>query len=187
MLEDARLALLLGIEQDELLEVGMVAVADDHLLRAPGLAAGLDRAVFFFQAEDGIRDADVTGVQTCAHPISARTGQGWGLNTTTGVVPGTGSIPMRREIACTARLPARPAMAAASPSWSRASSYASSMEVPARTSWNWLNSTCRQACDSSAVAGGVPATTAATAVHFSAASSRFSARRFQRLTPACAE
>src|SRR5690554_7563339 len=28
------------------------------------------RLVFFFQAEDGIRDADVTGVQTCALPIS---------------------------------------------------------------------------------------------------------------------
>src|SRR6266498_983010 len=28
--------------------------------------------VFFFQAEDGIRDADVTGVQTCALPISGR-------------------------------------------------------------------------------------------------------------------
>src|SRR6266498_4710168 len=27
--------------------------------------------VFFFQAEDGIRDADVTGVQTCALPILA--------------------------------------------------------------------------------------------------------------------
>src|SRR3989442_11777992 len=27
-------------------------------------------ACFFFQAEDGIRDADVTGVQTCALPIS---------------------------------------------------------------------------------------------------------------------
>src|SRR5690554_8180996 len=26
---------------------------------------------FFFQAEDGIRDADVTGVQTCALPIWA--------------------------------------------------------------------------------------------------------------------
>src|SRR5690554_8149910 len=25
--------------------------------------------MFFFQAEDGIRDADVTGVQTCALPI----------------------------------------------------------------------------------------------------------------------
>src|SRR5690554_7153708 len=28
------------------------------------------RWCFFFQAEDGIRDADVTGVQTCALPIS---------------------------------------------------------------------------------------------------------------------
>src|SRR5690554_6447826 len=28
---------------------------------------------FFFQAEDGIRDADVTGVQTCALPISHET------------------------------------------------------------------------------------------------------------------
>src|SRR5437667_1916723 len=27
-------------------------------------------AFFFFQAEDGIRDRDVTGVQTCALPIS---------------------------------------------------------------------------------------------------------------------
>src|SRR5699024_11432917 len=28
------------------------------------------RSVFFFQAEDGIRDRNVTGVQTCALPIS---------------------------------------------------------------------------------------------------------------------
>src|SRR3989442_4478284 len=28
--------------------------------------------LFFFQAEDGIRDADVTGVQTCALPISEK-------------------------------------------------------------------------------------------------------------------
>src|SRR5699024_12102620 len=35
----------------------------------------LERAfsVFFFQAEDGIRDRNVTGVQTCALPISFRT------------------------------------------------------------------------------------------------------------------
>src|SRR5256886_7255857 len=31
---------------------------------------------FFFQAEDGIRDLTVTGVQTCALPISKRTGFG---------------------------------------------------------------------------------------------------------------
>src|SRR5690554_6533601 len=28
--------------------------------------------IFFFQAEDGIRDADVTGVQTCALPLFYR-------------------------------------------------------------------------------------------------------------------
>src|SRR5699024_11675672 len=28
--------------------------------------------IFFFQAEDGIRDRNVTGVQTCALPISAQ-------------------------------------------------------------------------------------------------------------------
>src|SRR2546429_3415322 len=31
---------------------------------------------FFFQAEDGIRDVAVTGVQTCALPILAATGEG---------------------------------------------------------------------------------------------------------------
>src|SRR5699024_11889002 len=31
---------------------------------------------FFFQAEDGIRDRNVTGVQTCALPICARGGTG---------------------------------------------------------------------------------------------------------------
>src|SRR5437762_13072762 len=30
---------------------------------------------FFFQAEDGIRDTSVTGVQTCALPISAARGE----------------------------------------------------------------------------------------------------------------
>src|SRR5256884_4411387 len=35
------------------------------------LAAGRDeRRLVFFQAEDGIRDVAVTGVQTCALPIS---------------------------------------------------------------------------------------------------------------------
>src|SRR5262249_58888392 len=32
------------------------------------------RLLFFFQAEDGIRDWSVTGVQTCALPISSRRG-----------------------------------------------------------------------------------------------------------------
>src|SRR5437773_6292460 len=37
--------------------------SDPHVLRA--------LILFFFQAEDGIRDRDVTGVQTCALPIFA--------------------------------------------------------------------------------------------------------------------
>src|SRR6266699_1197460 len=35
--------------------------------------------IFFFQEEDGIRDADVTGVQTCALPISRCLVTGTGL------------------------------------------------------------------------------------------------------------
>src|SRR5438128_4962607 len=34
---------------------------------------------FFFQAEDGIRDATVTGVQTCALPICLRRGDAFGI------------------------------------------------------------------------------------------------------------
>src|SRR6266699_971791 len=41
---------------------------------------------FFFQAEDGIRDADVTGVQKCALPIS------------TGLVPCIGAEKQRVSI-----------------------------------------------------------------------------------------
>src|SRR2546421_3820003 len=44
-------------------EVGLVALDSHPLL--------IDRGCcFFFQAEDGIRDLIVTGVQTCALPIS---------------------------------------------------------------------------------------------------------------------
>src|SRR5689334_4104858 len=41
-----------------------------HLRRArPSMVYLTTRATFFFQAEDGIRDGTVTGVQTCALPI----------------------------------------------------------------------------------------------------------------------
>src|SRR6266498_259447 len=51
--------------------------------------------VFFFQAEDGIRDADVTGVQTCALPISPGGGRPGGAGRLRGThpaaaVPGAG-------------------------------------------------------------------------------------------------
>src|SRR6266508_3254307 len=60
-----------GLESDlkEMMEVGwsslMVAVLG---VIAPFL---LGWGVFFFQAEDGIRHGHVTGVQTCALPISS--------------------------------------------------------------------------------------------------------------------
>src|SRR6266498_1700698 len=44
------------------------AVLLDDLANARGRGVVHLRG-FFFQAEDGIRDADVTGVQTCALPI----------------------------------------------------------------------------------------------------------------------
>src|SRR2546427_9139177 len=44
--------------------------------------------VFFFQAEDGIRDLTVTGVQTCALPI-------WRQDACTARRGGTGTFPCR--------------------------------------------------------------------------------------------
>src|SRR5260370_5703348 len=41
-------------------------------LEHPAPTCALLRYFFFFQAEDGIRDSSVTGVQTCALPISSR-------------------------------------------------------------------------------------------------------------------
>src|SRR5437867_9279277 len=45
-------------------------------------------SIFFFQAEDGIRDRTVTGVQTCALPILQ-----WNLNQ---AFPGLGTVNSRR-------------------------------------------------------------------------------------------
>src|SRR5690606_41033087 len=44
----------------------------------------------FFQAEDGIRDFHVTGVQACALPISGPGAPGAGAGSTCGSVGGTG-------------------------------------------------------------------------------------------------
>src|SRR6266498_2876552 len=58
---------------------------------------------FFFQAEDGIRDADVTGVQTCALPISLADGSSirtrcviWGGGIMAPPVAGTAGLPQGR-------------------------------------------------------------------------------------------
>src|SRR5256885_8661700 len=50
--------------------------------------AARGRSIFFFQAEDGIRDYKVTGVQTCALPISG-VGGGGGTLPDGGGGPGT--------------------------------------------------------------------------------------------------
>src|SRR5256884_3934286 len=52
-------------EPNHSIDVGMVMSTDVVLC-----------VVFFFQAEDGIRDVAVTGVQTCALPISFLAGPG---------------------------------------------------------------------------------------------------------------
>src|SRR5689334_7810629 len=53
------------------LRLGKVTVAD--VLAAQHVTTNLLKfmraSIFFFQAEDGIRDGTVTGVQTCALPI----------------------------------------------------------------------------------------------------------------------
>ena len=56
---------------------GYIRCASDRLGIWPELAITELRYVFvffFFQAEDGIRDWSVTGVQTCALPICGREG-----------------------------------------------------------------------------------------------------------------
>src|SRR2546430_3968610 len=50
---------------------------------------------FFFQAEDGIRDLTVTGVQTCALPICAGTKPPW-RSPTVPAPPPTPDPPIRR-------------------------------------------------------------------------------------------
>src|SRR5256885_5909456 len=49
----------------------MTSILNREVTRSSRLSHSI---VFFFQAEDGIRDYKVTGVQTCALPISHRQG-----------------------------------------------------------------------------------------------------------------
>ena len=65
------------LESRTLLVLGAMGLALGYALLAatarftltPGLSIGLGLLLAFFQAEDGIRDTSVTGVQTCALPI----------------------------------------------------------------------------------------------------------------------
>src|SRR2546429_6248416 len=55
----------------ELAAVDCAVCCASPLLIAAGVLTGAGAVLFFFfQAEDGIRDVAVTGVQTCALPIS---------------------------------------------------------------------------------------------------------------------
>src|SRR5256885_4389989 len=58
---------------------------------APYQGRGFNRKYmfFFFQAEDGIRDYKVTGVQTCALPISTR----WGMPARSRPISTPASVP----------------------------------------------------------------------------------------------
>src|SRR2546429_6868724 len=47
----------------------LVGLMSDRIREATRIEQQRDRLAFFFQAEDGIRDVAVTGVQTCALPI----------------------------------------------------------------------------------------------------------------------
>src|SRR5882762_9877930 len=54
-------------------EIAVASITFQPWLSASRLLTVLNmRVFFFFQAEDGIRDSSVTGVQTCALPISPR-------------------------------------------------------------------------------------------------------------------
>src|SRR5256886_3548241 len=57
----------------------------------------LDVCYFFFQAEDGIRDLTVTGVQTCALPISCTDRMGQTLQVSAGQMVVYDPIAMRLE------------------------------------------------------------------------------------------
>src|SRR5205823_12166508 len=59
--------------------------------------------VFFFQAEDGIRDKLVTGVQTCALPIFLRYPHATLKGPSSSVDPGAGAIALAADLIDTMR------------------------------------------------------------------------------------
>src|SRR5207249_6613231 len=70
--------------------------------------AGEVSVVFVFQAEDGIRDRNVTGVQTCALPISRGKLPGaWPTRSSAGELPARPLISLHRACATVRRPPAR--------------------------------------------------------------------------------
>src|SRR5207245_3510233 len=76
------------------------------------------RVVFFFQAEDGIRDATVTGVQTCALPIC---GSRFVISSSGEPMPSDGTDCAADEYCqegvCLKRLPEDPPPSTSQPEW----------------------------------------------------------------------
>src|SRR5256886_8312688 len=68
------ISLMLCVTRIEILVIRFLRPRDARLRRHTPTAISIivcrTRVFFFFQAEDGIRDLTVTGVQTCALPIS---------------------------------------------------------------------------------------------------------------------
>src|SRR3989339_543762 len=81
-------------------------------------------SLFFFQAEDGIRDWSVTGVQTCALPISSRR-----RHTRLGSEEHTSELPSTTNLV---RLPPAPAPPPPCPARARCF-FVSTHAVPCRT------------------------------------------------------
>src|SRR5256885_9353363 len=75
----ARLRPLVGVACSVVAKkaIGSQYVTSASSKATDGMYRGMRQVLcFFFQAEDGIRDYKVTGVQTCALPISRDGGQG---------------------------------------------------------------------------------------------------------------
>src|SRR5699024_11468583 len=72
----------------------------NHVSRETMIVPTSSGLIFFFQAEDGIRDRNVTGVQTCALPISedSTSGAGGGGATNANVLVGDNTRSEERRV-----------------------------------------------------------------------------------------
>src|SRR5690554_7045345 len=92
---------------------------------------------FFFQAEDGIRDADVTGVQTCALPISENpAGRPCGCGCLRETWPEHGRRPALSARAGSRRDPLRPAAPETRTAGAKARSEERRVGKECRTRWS---------------------------------------------------
>src|SRR5207249_9693739 len=98
--------------------------------------------VFFFQAEDGIRDRNVTGVQTCALPISCCSPNGPAVKKRAFVGPAAAPLPKARAH--------RPSIAIGGPSAAWSSPCCRSWPLP----WKIGRASCRERVE---VGGGAVA------------------------------